>query len=65
MEFNNFKTWFTKLDEIGGATSAIYTGEKSPDWQWEGAPESMLKGKKCSTISKSKKSSRSKKRSTN
>lgn len=37
-----FKKWI----EMAGATYAVYDGTKSPDFQWEGDPKSMIKPKK-------------------
>ena len=38
---------FRKFMEIAGATSVVYGGmKKSPDFQWEGDPKSMIKPKK-------------------
>jgi hypothetical protein len=54
-----------KIDEVGGATGAIYDGSKSPDFQWEGSPESMGKKPKCMNFYKTIKSKKSKNRSTN
>jgi len=31
---------------LGASGPAIYTGKKHPDWNWEGAPESMIRPKR-------------------
>jgi hypothetical protein len=40
-----FSNYF-KLREMGGSTGAIYDGTKGKDFQWQGAPESMIKPRK-------------------
>lgn len=39
------RTFLEWLKEMVG-TSAVYDGTKSPDFNWWGAPESMIKPKK-------------------
>jgi hypothetical protein len=44
-EHFNFHNYLS-FKEMMGATGAIYTGKKSPDFQWQGDPKSMIKVRK-------------------